>query len=107
MLSLDILLQRSYGEAKEAHQESEVSTKVVIPTRRDDFPGGHHTALVNMRYEDHELLLLKDVSEEPYHSLPIVLGAPIQRIPHPWAQGLDTSGLLGLINMPHFGILDE
>ena len=24
------------------------------------------TALVNMRYEDHDLLLLKDVSEEPY-----------------------------------------
>ena len=25
----------------------------------------------------------------------------------PWAQGLDKSGLLGLINMPHFGWLNE
>ena len=37
----------------------------------------------------------------------MVPGAPIQRIPHPWAQGLDRSGLLGLINMPHFGRLNK
>ena len=35
------------------------------------------------------------------------LGGPIQRILKPWASGLDKSGLLGLINMPHFGRLNE
>ena len=60
-----------------------------------------------MRYEDHELLLLKDVSDEAYQSLPMITGAPIQQIPHPWAQGLDRSGLLGLTNLPHFGRLNE
>ena len=34
-------------------------------------------------------------------------GGPIQRIPKPWASGLEKSGLLGLINMPHFGCLNE
>ena len=29
------------------------------------------------------------------------------RIIHPWVQHLDKSGLLGLINMPHFGRLNE
>ena len=37
----------------------------------------------------------------------MVPGAPIQRIPKPWASGLDKSRLLGLINMPHFGRLNE
>ena len=34
-------------------------------------------------------------------------GGPIQRIPKPWASGLEKSGLLGLINMPHFGYLNK
>ena len=34
-------------------------------------------------------------------------GGPIQQILKPWASGLDKSGLLGLINMPHFGHLNE
>ena len=57
-------------------------------------------ALVKMKYEDHDLLLLKDVADEPYQSVPTVSGVPIIWIPHPWAQGLDRSRLLGLINMP-------
>ena len=60
-------------------------------------------ALIKVKYEDHDLLLLKDVADEPYVSLPSVLGAPIEHLPHPWVQGLNKSRLLGLINMPHFG----
>ena len=63
--------------------------------------------LIRLKFEDHELLLLKDVWDEPYESVPMVPGAPIQRIPQPWASGLDKSRLLGLINMPHFGRLNE
>ena len=37
----------------------------------------------------------------------MVPGAQIQRIPQPWESGLANSGLLGLINMPHFGQLNE
>ena len=37
----------------------------------------------------------------------MVPGGPIQRILKPWASGLEKSGLLGLINMPHFGRLNE
>ena len=37
----------------------------------------------------------------------MVPSPPIQWIPHPWAQGLDRCGLLGLINMPHFGRFSE
>ena len=64
-------------------------------------------ALIKLKFEDHDLLLLKDVWDEPYKSVLTVLGAPIQRIPQPWASELDNSGLLGLINMPHFGRLNE
>ena len=53
------------------------------------------------------MLLLKYVWDEPYQSVPMVPGAPLQQIPHPWASGLDNSGLLGLINMPHFRQLNE
>ena len=60
-------------------------------------------ALVKLNFEDHDLLFLKDVWDEPYESVPMVPGAPIQRIPQPWVSGLNNSGLLGLINMPHFG----
>ena len=64
-------------------------------------------ALIRLKFEDHDLLLLKDVKDEPYESVLMGHGAPIQRIPQPWASGLDQSGLLGLINMPHFGQFNE
>ena len=35
------------------------------------------------------------------------LGAPIRWIPQSWASGLDQSRLLGLINVTHFGRLNE
>ena len=62
---------------------------------------------MNMKYEYHDLLLWTDVADEPYESLPSVAGGPVVCIPQPWAQVLDKSGLLGLINMPHFGRLNE
>ena len=40
-------------------------------------------------------------------SLPMVLGAPIEHILQPWDEVLNNSGLLGIINMPHFGWLDK
>ena len=44
---------------------------------------------------------------EPYESLPLVPGGPILCILQLWEQGLDKVGLLGLINMSHFGRLNE
>ena len=64
-------------------------------------------ALIRLKFEDHDLLLLKDVWDEPYESVSKVPDAPIQQIPQPWASGLDKSGLLGLVNVPHFGRLNE
>ena len=63
--------------------------------------------LVKIKYEDHILLLLKDVADEPYEFFPSVPSAPIKRILHSLAQGLNKSGLLGLINMPHLRRLNE
>ena len=63
--------------------------------------------LIKLKFEDHDLLLLKYVWNEPYESFSMAPGAPIQRIPQPWASGLHKFGLLGLINMPHFGQLNE
>ena len=60
-------------------------------------------ALVRMKYDDHELLMLEDVTNDPYVSFPTVKGGPIERIPRDWAKGMDKDGLLGLINMLHFG----
>ena len=71
------------------------------------FLGDIISALTKMKYEDHDFLLLKDVTDEPYQLVPTIPSAPILWIPHPWAQGLDKSRLLGLINMPHFGRLNE
>ena len=64
-------------------------------------------ALMKMKYKDHDLLLLRDVENDPYELFPSVVGGPIMHILQPWAQGLDKSGLLGLINMSHFGRLNE
>ena len=64
-------------------------------------------SLIRLKFEDHDLLLLKDVWDEPYKSVLMVPGAPIQWIPQPWASGLDKSGLLGIINIPYFGRLNE
>ena len=63
--------------------------------------------LIRIKFKDHDLLLLKYVWDEPYESIPMAPGASIQQILKPWASGLDKSGLLGLINMPHFGRLNE
>ena len=40
-------------------------------------------------------------------SFPIVRGGPIEHIPQDWVKGLEEVGLLGLINIPHFGRLNE
>ena len=64
-------------------------------------------ALISLKFEYHDLLLLKYVRDEPYESISMGPGAPIRWIPQLWASGLDQSVLLGLINMPHFGRLDE
>ena len=60
-------------------------------------------ALIKLKFEDHDFLLLKYVQDEPYELIPTGSGALIQRIPQPWVSGLNKYGLLGLINMPHFG----
>ena len=64
-------------------------------------------ALIRLKFDDHDLLLLKDVPDEPYESITTMLDGPVQRIPKPWASGLEKYGLLGLINMPHFGRSNE
>ena len=57
-------------------------------------------ALMNLRYGDHNLLALEDVTKESYLPVISVEGAPIERISQDWARGLDKARLLGLINMP-------
>ena len=37
--------------------------------------------LMKMKYEDHDLLTLQNVANDPYDSLPSVPGGPIVRIP--------------------------
>ena len=64
-------------------------------------------SLMKLNFEYHDLLLLKNVWDETYESVLMVPSALIQRIPQPWVSGLNKSGLLGLINMPHFGRLNE
>ena len=63
--------------------------------------------LIRLKFNDHDLLFLKDVHDNPYESVTTALGVPIQRILKPCASGLEKSGFLGLINMPHFGRLNE
>ena len=63
--------------------------------------------MIRLKFDNHDLLLLKDVRDEPYESISMGPGAPIRWIPQPWASGLDQSRLLGLINMPHFGRFNE
>ena len=46
-------------------------------------------ALIRLKFEDHDLLPLKDVRDEPYESILTGPGALIQRIPQPWESGLD------------------
>ena len=60
-----------------------------------------------MKFEDHDLLFLNDVQDEPYELDPMGPGAPVQRISQPWVSGLNNSGLLEFINIPHFGQLNE
>ena len=63
--------------------------------------------LIRLKFDDHDLLLLKDVQDDPYESVTTAIGGPVQGIPNPWASGLEKYGLLGLINIPHFGRLNE
>ena len=63
--------------------------------------------LITLKFDDHDLLLLKYVQDKPYESISTMPSGPIQRILKPWASGLEKSRLLGLINMPHFGRLNE
>ena len=64
-------------------------------------------ALIRLKFNDHDLFLLKYVRDKPNESIHIVPGGPIQQILKPWASRLENSGLLGLINMPHFGRLNK
>ena len=64
-------------------------------------------ALIKLKFNDNDLFLLKYVWDEPYESVHMTPSGPIQWIPKPWAKGLEKSGLLGLINMPYFGHLNE
>ena len=64
-------------------------------------------ALIKLKFDDHDLLLLKYVRDDPYEYFHTAPGVPIQRIIKPWASDLDKSRLLGLINMCHFGYLNE
>ena len=46
-------------------------------------------ALVQMKYNDHDLLMLEDVANEPYVSFPIVKRGEIACIPQYWEKRLD------------------
>ena len=46
-------------------------------------------ALVQMKYNDHDLLMLEDVANEPYVSFPIVKGGEIACIPKYWEKRPD------------------
>ena len=59
--------------------------------------------LMQLRYEDHDLLSLEDVTKDPYLPMVSVECALIEQIPHDWARGFEKAGLLGLINTPHIG----
>ena len=60
------------------------------------------SALMQMKYKEHEFLTLEDVAKKPYVLMIAVGGVLIERISHASAHGLDRAGLLGLINMSHF-----
>ena len=64
-------------------------------------------SLIKLKFKYHDLILLKYVRDDPYELFLTVPGAPIQRIPQPYSSKLDNSRLLGFINMPHFGQLNE
>ena len=63
--------------------------------------------LIKIKFDDHDLHLLKYVQEKPYESGHTMPSRPIQGILKPWASALEKSRLLGHINMPHFGRLNE
>ena len=56
-----------------------------------------------MNYEDLDLLTFKDYIVEPFEDRMRLEEDPIVYTPDEWELGLDKSGLLGLIHMPHFG----
>ena len=58
---------------------------------------------MQLRYEYHDLFALEYVAKELYFPVVSVEGSPIECIPKDWVRGMDKAGLLGLINMSHFG----
>ena len=60
-------------------------------------------ALMQLKYEYHNLISLEDVANEPYVSMVGVGRVPIEHISKHWVSRLARAGLLGLIDMPHFG----
>ena len=64
-------------------------------------------ALIRLNFNDYDLILLKYVWDKPYESVHMMPSDPIQHILKPWSSGLEKSWLSRLINMPHFGHLNE
>ena len=56
-----------------------------------------------MKYKYHDFLTLEDVANEPYMPMVVVGRGMIKHTPHEWEDRLDRAGLLGIINMMHFG----
>ena len=63
--------------------------------------------IMRMRYEEHGMLALMDITANPYVPMTQVGGGLVARIPHYYTRGSEISRLLGLINMPHFGWLNK
>ena len=63
--------------------------------------------IMKMRYVDHDIISLTEINVDPYVPATMPSSNPVAHIPHDKAQGLEISGLLGLINMSHFERLVE
>ena len=64
-------------------------------------------SIMQMKYDYHDMLALTEIMVDPFVSVTKADNDPVVSLPHDWAWGLERSGLLGLINMPHFGRLVE
>ena len=64
-------------------------------------------ALMGMKYDDHDMLASIEIMKGHYVPMVAVGGGLILHIPWDWVRSLDRAGLLGLINMSHFGRLNE
>ena len=61
--------------------------------------------ILKMKYDDQYLLASTKIRTYPFIQDTGVKNGPIVHTPHEWAQGLERLGILGLINMLHFGRL--